>query len=133
MGKLKDDEAGYNAFFDGIDREENPFATGSIAARNWYGGWDEAKSENAARNAAGTSCSEPDKVCPKDCTTCPQQYKNMTRSDMLLMSKIGAHHPVLLNEAMFKKIEAVYSILFVLEKDENFKELAMHIRTALES
>lgn len=129
MEKPKDYKLGYNAYFDGIDRKENPLPVSSIAARNWYGGWDEAESENAAR----TSCGEPCEVCPKDCITCPQQYKNMTRSDMLLMSKIGAHHPAILNQAMFKKIESVYSILFVLEKDENFELLAMNLRKALES
>ena len=55
----------------------------------------------------------------------------MTRSDLFL--EVNKHDPDNLVRAMHKKIEAVYSILFVLEKDNHFKELAALIREALET
>ena len=56
----------------------------------------------------------------------------MTRSDLLIA--VHKHLPDDLIFSMYEKIEAVYKIVFVLEKDENkeFHALAAILRKALE-
>lgn len=39
-------DAGYNAYFDGIGREENPHPEGSVTNEDWEDGWDTADSDS---------------------------------------------------------------------------------------